>query len=217
MIIFENRGVGNTTLGTKPFSILQFANDAAGLLDALKIKKADVLGFSMGSFVAQDLTLLHPEKVNRLIPNGATCGGKDGIPQNPEVVKVLSDFVNNRQVDVEKLLSVTFPPEWIKSHPNYLETIPKSKEIITPNTLLQQFNLVEDWYATNSSGICRQLSKRLKPTLVMTGTEDVALPAANSLIIVEKFQDPGLYRLGRWTRIKVSVSRAVQQDCKNLP
>jgi pimeloyl-ACP methyl ester carboxylesterase len=77
------------------------------LLDALRIQKADVLGFPMGCFVPQDLTLLHPEKVTRLILYGVTCGGKEGIPQNPEVVKVLSDFVNNRQVDLGKLLSVT--------------------------------------------------------------------------------------------------------------
>ena len=43
VIIFDNRGVGNTTTGTKPFSMIQFANDTAGLLDALKIQKADVL------------------------------------------------------------------------------------------------------------------------------------------------------------------------------
>jgi len=39
VIIFDNRGIGNTTSGTKPFSIQQFANDTAGLLDSLKIKK----------------------------------------------------------------------------------------------------------------------------------------------------------------------------------
>ena len=42
VIVFDNRGVGNTTTGNKPFSILQFANDTAGLLDALKIHSADV-------------------------------------------------------------------------------------------------------------------------------------------------------------------------------
>jgi pimeloyl-ACP methyl ester carboxylesterase len=95
VIIFDNRGVGNTTSGTRPFSIQQFANDTVGLLDALKIQKADVLGFSMASFIAQELTLMHPEKINRLILYGAACGGQDGIPQSPQVVKALSDFVNN--------------------------------------------------------------------------------------------------------------------------
>ena len=103
VIIFDNRGVGNTTAGTKPFSIIQFANDTSGLLDALKIQKADVLGFSMGSFIAQELTLLHPQKVNRLLLYGASCGGIENIPQSPDVVKILSDLVYNRSQDVGKI------------------------------------------------------------------------------------------------------------------
>jgi pimeloyl-ACP methyl ester carboxylesterase len=53
VIIFDNRGVGNTTSGTRPFSIEQFENDTNGLLSVLQIHKADVLGFSVGSLIAQ--------------------------------------------------------------------------------------------------------------------------------------------------------------------
>ena len=53
VIIFDNRGVGNTTAGTRPFSIGQFEDDTVGLLDALDIQRTDVLGFSMASFIAQ--------------------------------------------------------------------------------------------------------------------------------------------------------------------
>ena len=191
VIIFDNRGVGNTTSGTRPFSIQQFANDTVGLLGALKIQKADVLGFSMASFIAQELTLMHPEKVNRLILYGASCGGQESIPQSPEVVRALSDFVNNRTRDVETFLSVTFPSEWIKAHPNYLETIPKSAEIVPSTTLVKQFNAVENWLDTNWSGVCSQLSNISKPTLIITGTEDVAVPAANSIILAQKI--PGAW------------------------
>jgi pimeloyl-ACP methyl ester carboxylesterase len=186
VVIFDNRGVGNTTSGTRPFSIQQFANDTVGLLDALKIQKADVLGFSMASFIAQEITLTHPEKVNRLILYGASCGGREGIPQSPEVVKALSDVVNNRTQDVEAFLSVTFPQEWIKENPNYLESFPKSAEIVPSTTLVQQFDAVEKWLDPNWSGVCSQLPNISKPTLIITGTEDVAVPAANSLILVQK-------------------------------
>jgi pimeloyl-ACP methyl ester carboxylesterase len=191
VIIFDNRGVGNTTSGIRPFSIQQFANDTVGLLDALKIQRADVLGFSMASFIAQEITLTHPEKVNRLILYGAACGGQEGIPQSPQVVKALSDFVNNRTQDIETFLSVTFPPEWIKANPNYIESIPNTTEIVPPDTLMQQFNAVENWLDTNWSGVCSQLPNISKPTLIITGTEDVAVPTANSLILVQKI--PGAW------------------------
>jgi len=191
VIIFDNRGVGNTTSGIKLFSIEQFANDTAGLMDALEIQKADVLGFSMASFIAQQLTLTHPEKVNRLILYGASCGGQEGIPQNANVVNALSDLVNNRTVDVNAFLSVTFPPEWIKENPKYLDTIPKTSEMVPSTTLKKQFEINEDWLSKNWNGICNQLTKITQPTLIITGTEDVAIPAANSLILVDKI--PGAW------------------------
>ena len=82
------------------------------------------------------------------------------------------------------------PQSWIKSHPNDI-SIPQSKEIVPPDTLKQQINIAQDWFATNWSGVCGQLSKISVPTLVITGTEDISAPAANSLIIAQKI--PGTW------------------------
>jgi pimeloyl-ACP methyl ester carboxylesterase len=195
VIIFDNRGVGNTTSGTGPFTIDQFANDTVGLLDALNIRKVDVLGFSMASFIAQQLTLMHPEKVNRLILYAASCGGQEAFTQTPEVAEIISDFVNNRTENINQFLSVTFPPQWIKTHPSYLETIPKTTEIVPSATLVKQFNAIGNWLSKNWTGVCNQLQNISIPTLIMAGTEDVAVPAANSLILVQKSQVLGLSRL----------------------
>jgi pimeloyl-ACP methyl ester carboxylesterase len=191
VIVFDNRGVGNTTAGTRPFSIGQFANDTVGLLDALEIQRTDILGFSMASFIGQQLTLTHPERISRLILYGASCGGHEGIPQTQEVTMTISDFVNNRSQNADAFLSVTFPPEWIRKNPNYLETIPKTTEIILSTTLVKQFNAVEDWLSGNWTGVCDQLQHISIPTLIITGAEDVAVPAANSLILVQKI--PGAW------------------------
>ena len=195
VIIFDNRGVGNTTAGTRLFSIGQFANDTVGLLDALDIQRTDVLGFSMASFIAQQLTLTHPERVNRLILYGASCGGQESIPQTQEVTRTISDFVNNRSQNAEGFLSVTFPPEWIRANPNYLETIPKTTEIVLFTTLVRQFNAVEDWLSRSWSGVCNQLQNIPIPTLIITGAEDVAVPAANSLILVQKIPSAWLVQI----------------------
>jgi pimeloyl-ACP methyl ester carboxylesterase len=205
VIIFDNRGVGNTTTGTKPFSIQQFANDTYGLIAALKIQKADVLGFSMGSFVAQELALMHPDKVNRLVLYGASCGGKENIPQSPQIMKLAEDFVNkfanNTQADpqeVKMFLALGFGSGWMKLHPGYLESvpipIPTLKDLFagtTPNNGKQQLKAVQSWMATSWSGICDQLQKISSPTLIITGTDDVAVPRANSLIIAAKI--PGAW------------------------
>ena len=77
VLIFDSRGIGNSTSGNKTFSIGQFANDTVGLLDVLNIsRKVDVLGFSLGSLVAQEIAYMHPERVNRLILYGSLYGGK---------------------------------------------------------------------------------------------------------------------------------------------
>ncbi len=203
VIIFDNRGVGNTTAGTKQFSIQQFANDSAGLLDALKIQKANVLGYSMGSFISQQFVLTHPEKVDRLVLVASTCGGKEGIPNSPEDLelgkKLLSSIVNNTSIDpqeVKTVISDSFGPTWIKQHPNFLETIPTNPKDFIPSSMtldtwVQQNYIVLNWQSTNWSGVCSQLSNISKPTLVMTGTEDVTVPAANSLIIAVKI--PGAW------------------------
>ena len=201
VVVFDNRGVGNTTTGSKPFSIQQFANDTAGLLDALKIRKADVLGYSMGSFVAQQLTVTNPEKVNRLILVAASCGGKEGIPQSPQLQKMASDvankFINNisvSQEEMKSLISASLGPGWIRLNPESLETIPEAKDLlasITPNNNLKQIKAIQSWFATNWSGICSQLTKLSNPTLVIIGTDDVAVPTANSLVIAEKI--PGAW------------------------
>ena len=94
VIVFDNRGIGNTTTGSKPYSMQLLANDTAGLLDALNIHKADVFGYSLGGHIAQQFTVRYPEKVNRLILAATTCGGKNGIPEPPEFMKLQSDIVN---------------------------------------------------------------------------------------------------------------------------
>jgi pimeloyl-ACP methyl ester carboxylesterase len=160
----------------------------------------------MGSFVAQEITLTHPEKATRLVLYGASCGGKEGIPQSPQFVKMDRDltntFVNNTSIDPQELktfLSLQYGAGWMKSHPNYLETIPipkfpQFKELfpgIPHNTALQQFKSLQSWMATNWSGICDDLLRISNPTLVITGTDDVVVPSDNSLVIAGKI--PGAW------------------------
>ena len=94
VIVFDQRGIANTTIGSKPYTYQQLANDTAGLLDALKIPKADVMGYSLGSYLAQQLTIMYPNKVNSLVLIGSSCGGKDHTPKPTEFLKLQAEIVN---------------------------------------------------------------------------------------------------------------------------
>ena len=67
----DTRGHGKSPRGTAPFTIRQFAADLLGFMDAQAIGRADILGFSDGGNIALTFALAHPERVDRLILNGA--------------------------------------------------------------------------------------------------------------------------------------------------
>ncbi len=67
----DTRGHGKTPRGEAPFTIRQFAEDLLGFLDTRGIERAHLLGFSDGGNIAMDFALRHPERVGRLILNGA--------------------------------------------------------------------------------------------------------------------------------------------------
>ena len=67
VIVFDNRGVGQTLLPNEAFNIRHMANDAAGLLDAIGVSRAHVAGHSMGGQIAQELALARPELVQTLM------------------------------------------------------------------------------------------------------------------------------------------------------
>jgi pimeloyl-ACP methyl ester carboxylesterase len=186
VIVFDNRGIGNTTLGTKQVSIEQFANDTAGLLDASNIRKADVLAWSLGGVIAQELVLNHPDRVEKLILYATTCGGKESIPPTQEVQNALANQTGTAEERIAKLVPLFFPEEWRKENPNYLDYIPKTTEAIPNQTLNKQLEARGNW-----EGACDRLKNINQPTLVIVGTEDTPTPAANSLIITERI--PGAW------------------------
>jgi pimeloyl-ACP methyl ester carboxylesterase len=204
VITFDSRGIANTTTGTKPYSMQQLANDTAGLLDALKIPKADVMGYSLGSYIAQAFTTSYPEKVNNLILVAATCGGEDGIPAPPDFMKMQNEVVNKSVNNIpttademKQLVAASLGSGWIKLHPESLDipenmTLLQSKPGLTPETMNNQYNVAFAWVAKNWSGACDELAKIAKPTLVITGTDDNYLvPHENALILAGKI--PGAW------------------------
>jgi pimeloyl-ACP methyl ester carboxylesterase len=72
VIIFDNRDAGRSSQATSGYTIADMADDMAGLMDALDIRKAHVCGLSMGAMIAMEFALRHPGRLDRMILTGAT-------------------------------------------------------------------------------------------------------------------------------------------------
>ena len=77
LILLDNRGIGRSTDNGRPFDIAQLADDTVGVIETLGVERVNVLGWSMGGFIAQTLALQHPARINKLILLSTDPGGAD--------------------------------------------------------------------------------------------------------------------------------------------
>jgi pimeloyl-ACP methyl ester carboxylesterase len=196
IILFDNRGIGQTTApagnetttsaAAADFTIAQFTNDTAALIDALNIRQpVDVLGLSLGGFIAQELALSHSEKVNRLILVASSCGGNQTIP--PQISPQDFKSMVSGNATEELFLHTLFPQDWLQNNTEYIEN-----EFIFPMGKVSGENLqLQSAAAGKWSGTCERLSDISIPTLVITGTQDITSPPTNSIVLAEKI--PGAW------------------------
>jgi pimeloyl-ACP methyl ester carboxylesterase len=190
LIIFDNRGMGKTTASDKEFTIELFADDTRGLLDALSIERAHVLGWSLGTYIAQELTLRYPDRVEKLILYAGDPGGKEAIYPSPEIMDALGDTSASSRERGERLLATLFPEKWLKEHPDPRTYFPKVTETSSPENIERQYQAWQNWKGTYS-----RLAKITQPTLLITGADDVNTPWQNSPIMVDLIPGAWLVQL----------------------
>ncbi len=187
VIVCDNRGMGNTTSGTKTFTIDQFADDTAGFIKALGYKQVNVLGWSIGGDIVLSLVVYHPEVVKNLISYAGDCGGPQAVQPPPysETLKSVQGFI----APGKRLLASLFPPEYMKAHPLFAKKFPFPKEPLRPVSIARQLKAYNEW-----PGVYAELPKIRKPVLAATGTEDVSTPPQNATILATRIPHCELVR-----------------------
>lgn len=181
VVIFDNRGMGNTTAPPGKFSIEEFANDTAGFMAALGIEKAHVMGWSMGSFVAQELAIRYPERVNKIILYAGDCGGKEAVMPAPQVLEDLTNTSGSPEERGMRLFNLLFPKDWLSKQPAFYKWFPLPKETTLPENIERQTRAIATW-----PGACDRLGSIKSPALVVTGAEDVIAPPENAFILAQR-------------------------------
>ncbi|XHF33666.1 alpha/beta hydrolase [Pseudomonas chlororaphis] len=179
VITTDYRGIGNSG-GTAPLTVGEMADDAIQLIRALGLKTVDVLGFSLGGFVAQDIALKAPDLVRRLILTGTGPAGGTGIDKVGTVSwpLIFKGLLTLR--DPKFYLFFTSSANGRRSASQYLRRLKARKKNRdkgpTPRAFLRQLKAITAWGRQPQQALGRLRT----PTLVVNGDNDIMVPSVNS-------------------------------------
>jgi pimeloyl-ACP methyl ester carboxylesterase len=182
VIAFDNRGLGQSERGQGPITMASMAADAAALLDALEIERAHVLGWSLGSAVAQELALAHPERIGGLVLYG-TWGRIDGF-QRAILTALRHPWAAGDMEAALTALGLAFSPELLNS-PDF-ESMLQEFLPLFPQTEAQIRATVEQWKADEEHDTLDRLAEIGAPTLVIAGEQDLLTPPWQCHAVAER-------------------------------
>lgn len=190
VVVFNNRGVGATN-GVVADNIAQMTTDAYAIIQALGYKQVDVLGFSMGGFVAQELAAQHPELVRKVILAGTTHQGGGN-----HLMKVLGEaFSRANAPDPRDYLFFSQSEAGKQAAAAFLSRVYARKEGRDPESGKEiadaHGKALIVWTSTPDPEF-KTLKAIQQPVLVVTGSNDTMLPTEGSITLYKQLKNAQL-------------------------
>jgi 3-oxoadipate enol-lactonase len=182
LVLFDNRGTGFSDKPTFGYALSNMADDAIGLMDHLAITQADVLGYSMGGAIAQELACRHPKRVSSLVLFATLCGGPKAAYAGPAVMHVMHNLEGMTPADAaRRIWAVTYEPRYLAANRDKIERqMLLETENPTPlHAADLQFQALVDF---DSSKALPSVRAR---TLIVTGDRDQLIPSRNSEVLAD--------------------------------
>lgn len=187
-ITFDNRGVGASDKSDEPYSVELFARDTLGLMDALEIDRAHVLGASLGGMIALQMALDAPNRVDKLVLCATTHGGPHVDYPDVEVLQFLGQRAGTPEERFEKGFELSFSDGFLQSNPPVLDRI-RDQLLDRPqpdDAYQRQAMAPMDFNAEP------RLDEIEHSALVITGSADRVVPPANGKRLAEKLPNAQL-------------------------
>lgn len=182
VILFNNKGV-STSSGKTPDSIAEMAKDAVDFIKILGYSQVDLLGFSLGGFIAQDIAINHPSLVRKLVLAGTGPIGSEGITKLESVINEgFKDGPANALIN----LFFTKSEEGINAGRAFMKRLQlRTNERDTPSTNetigAQAKAIITFGYQKDDD--YKQLLAIKQPVLIVNGTSDLIVPSINSYVL----------------------------------
>jgi len=193
VILFNNAGVASSG-GEPADTVMGMARHVTAFLDALGLKRVDLLGFSLGGFVAQQVALESPHLIRRVILAGTGPQGGEGMDKfTPKVTEhatrekpILEDFLYLffSQSETSQAAGRAF---WERRHSRLDQDIPSSAA-----AMAAQGNAIAAWGVVPEMDRYASLRRIEQPVLVVNGTDDIMVPTINSFILQQNIPNATL-------------------------
>lgn len=188
VIPFDSAGVGRST-GTVPTTVAEMTTHALDFVDALCLTSCDVLGFSLGGMVTQQMALRRPSIVHRMILVGtAPRGGEDIMHlEKPTLAKHLSDPTLRGYAVLQKIFFAASPSSQAAGEA-FIERLSQRKEdrdtLSGSDVVAAQLAAFREWEQPQGAAFA-ELERIHQPTLVVNGIRDEMIAVSNSYRLVE--------------------------------
>jgi 3-oxoadipate enol-lactonase len=191
VLAHDQRGLGETSIPDGPYTMAQYAQDGAALLDHVGWDTCVVVGISFGGMVAQEFAVSYPQRVEKLVLLCTSAGGDAGSSYPLHELGALP--ADERAARITTLTDTRFTPEWLATHPddaamvtmrNEQAAVPKSKETLKGEMLQLGARIEHD--------VADRLHLVTAPTFVAAGEFDGIAPKCNSEEIVKRLPHASL-------------------------
>ena len=182
VVLFDNRGVGESDAPEGPYSVSQMSADVAAVLDDAGIERTHVFGVSLGGYIAQEFALTSPERVDKLVLCSTAPGGPKAHPMPQSTVDVFARYPTmEREAGLRMFVENSLGERGVRERPELVEEIFAYR--------LEHAPTVAAWQAQAFAGATYDSYDRIgaidTPTLVIHGGEDIVVDPRNAGLLGE--------------------------------
>ena len=186
VVLIDNRGVGESDAPEGPYSVAQMAADVVAVLDDAGIERTNLFGVSLGGYIAQEVALVYPGRVARLILCSTAPGGPKAVPMPAATQEVFARYPTmEREAGLRMFVENSLGERGVRELPELVEEILRYRLGHAPT--------VQAWVAQATAGATYANDERVHeiaaPTLVLTGGADVVVDPRNAGVLAELIRD----------------------------
>jgi len=182
VVLLDNRGVGDSDAPAGPYAVPQMAEDVVAVLDDAGIERTNLFGVSLGGYIAQEVALAHPDRIEKLVLASTAIGGPRAVPMPQTTQEVFARYPTmEREAGLRMFVENSLGERGVRDLPELVEEIFQYRLGHAPT--------VEAWVAQATAGATYVNEDRVSsidvPTLVIAGGADVVVDPRNALLLGE--------------------------------